>query len=130
MFSGRDIPAVGISLGFERICVIMQERGMFDDVSCDVDVVVAPATSEALHAATSFSGKVRALGLSCELYPGFDKLSKQFKYANERHARYVAVFGEDELKAGTVTLKDMVNGEQNTASVDLLRMEAGRLVVG
>ena len=130
MFSGRDIPAVGISLGFERICVIMQERGMFDDVACDVDVVVAPAIADSLHAATAFSGKVRALGFSCELYPGFDKLAKQFKYANERHARYVAVFGEDELKSGSVTLKDMVSGEQKTASVDTLRVEAGSLLVG
>ena len=130
MFSGRDIPAVGISLGFERICVIMQERGMFDDVACDVDVVVAPAIADSLHAATAFSGKVRTLGFSCELYPGFDKLAKQFKYANERHARYVAVFGEDELKSGSVTLKDMVSGEQKTASVDTLRVEAGSLLVG
>ncbi|MBR4985461.1 MAG: histidine--tRNA ligase [Proteobacteria bacterium] len=130
MFSGRDIPAVGISLGFERICVIMQERGMFDDVSCDVDVVVAPAVAGALHAATSFSDRVRALGFSCELYPGFDKLAKQFKYANERHARYVAVFGEDELGAGAVTLKDMAIGEQKTGAVESLRAEDGRLVVG
>ncbi|MBQ9817826.1 MAG: histidine--tRNA ligase [Proteobacteria bacterium] len=127
MFSGRDIPAVGISLGFERICVIMQERGMFDDVQSDVDVVVAPAFSGALHAAIAFSSQVRSLGLSCEIYPGFDKLAKQFKYANERHARYVAVFGEDEIAAGTVTLKDMESGEQKTALISMLCLDGNRL---
>ncbi len=127
MFSGRDIPAVGISLGFERICVIMQERGMFDSERCDVDVVIAPACASALHAATAFSGRVRELGCSCEMYPGFDKLAKQFKYANERNAHYVAVFGEDELAAGNVTLKDMVSGEQKTGSVSSLTVENGVL---
>lgn len=130
MFSGRDIPAVGISLGFERICVIMQERGMFEDVRGDVDVVIAPAEAASLHVATAFSSAVRALGLSCELYPGFDKLAKQFKYANERHARYVAVFGGDELANGTVTLKNMETGEQKTAALSTLRAEDGKLVVG
>ncbi len=130
MFSGHDIPAVGISLGFERICVIMQERGMFADETSDVDVVIAPACASALHAATAFSSAVRELGLSCELYPGFDKLKKQFNYANERHARYVAVFGEDELSAGTVTFKNMATGEQKTAPVASLRLENGEPVVG
>lgn len=120
MFSGRDIPAVGISLGFERICVIMQERNMFDDISCDVDVVIAPALSQALNTATHLATVVRNLGLSCEIYPGFDKLAKQFKYANERHARYVIVLGEDELHAGTITLKDMVSGEQKTGLPEML----------
>ncbi len=130
MFSGRDIPAVGISLGFERICVIMQERGMFEDTSSDVDVVVAPACAQAIHAAAAFSGQIRALGLSCEIYPGFDKLKKQFNYANDRHARYVAVFGEDELAAGTVTLKDMASGEQKTAPVATIRLEGDVLTIG
>jgi histidyl-tRNA synthetase len=107
----------------------MQERGMFEDIRNDVDVVVAPAVAEALHAATSFSSIVRGLGLSCELYPGFDKLKKQFNYANDRHARYVAVFGTDELAAGTVTLKDMESGTQTTAPVENLKFVDGKLVL-
>ena len=118
MFSGRDIPAVGISLGFERICVIMQERGMFQDVESSVDVVVAPACAAALNAAFEFSSIARNLGFSAEVYPGFDKLAKQFKYANERKATFVAVFGEDELAQNAVTVKNMTTSEQKTMKID------------
>lgn len=117
MFSGRDIPAVGISLGFERICVIMEERGMFADDEASVDVVIAPACAQALNNAIAFSSSVRAQNLSCEIYPGFDKLAKQFKYANDRKAKFVAVFGEDELAQNAVTVKNMTNGEQKTVPV-------------
>lgn len=133
MFAGRDIPAVGISLGFERICVIMEERGMFGDVGSDVDVVVAMAVPEAYGAAIALSEWIHAQGLSCELYPGFDKLTKQFKYANERGARYVAVFGEEELATGRITVKDMGSGEQFGANglgdlrVDLVGRRLGRV---
>lgn len=118
MFSGRDIPAVGISLGFERICVIMEERGMFRDADNSVDLVVAPACSQALHQAVAFSSLVRSHGFSCELYPGFDKLAKQFKYANERKAAFVAVFAQDELENHVVTVKNMATGTQKTASFE------------
>lgn len=114
MFSGRDIPAVGISLGFERICVIMEERGMFQSVESSVDVVAAPGSLSALNAAVRFSSFVRNLGYSAEVYPGFDKLAKQFKYANERQAKFVAVFGEDELAQNAVSIKNMETGEQKT----------------
>lgn len=118
MFSGKDIPAVGISLGFERICVIMEERGMFRDTDSGVDVVIAPFHRDALGKATKLSAKIRETGLSCELYPGFDKLAKQFKYANERNARFVAVLGEDEMRANTVTVKNMNSGEQKNVSFE------------
>ena len=118
MFSGKDIPAVGISLGFERICVIMEERGMFRDTDSGVDVVIAPFHRDALGKATELSAKIRETGLSCELYPGFDKLAKQFKYANERNARFVAVLGEDEMRANTVTVKNMNSGEQKNVSFE------------
>lgn len=118
MFSGKDIPAVGISLGFERICVIMEERGMFRDTDSGVDVVIAPFHRDALGKATELSAKIRETGLSCELYPGFDKLAKQFKYANERNARFVAVLGEDEMRANIVTVKNMNSGEQKNVSFE------------
>lgn len=118
MFSGRDIPAVGISLGFERICVIMQERNMFSNITNDVDVVIAPSTPNALNTAIAFSAKIRALGCTCEIYPGFDKLAKQFKYANDRNARFVAVFGDDELAKHSVTIKNMTTGQQVTKNID------------
>ncbi|MBK6685926.1 MAG: histidine--tRNA ligase [Deltaproteobacteria bacterium] len=41
MFSGKDVPACGFSIGLERILVVMEERGMFPGQLGAVDVVVA-----------------------------------------------------------------------------------------
>lgn len=128
MFSGKDIPAVGISLGFERICVIMEERSMFDDTRRSVDVVVGLFDETSLVPSIEVSSKIRALGLSCELYSGFDKLAKQFKYANERGSRYVALIGSEEMTRREVTIKDMVTGTQTTGAWDKLCLVDGALV--
>ncbi|MFA5625153.1 MAG: histidine--tRNA ligase [Bradymonadales bacterium] len=119
-FAARDIPAVGISLGFERICVIMQEQGLFPDFSASADVMVACFNEESLAQQVSVAKKIRELGLSCELYPQNDKLGKQFKYANERAVSYVAIMGDEELSTQSVTIKNMHNGEQTTISIDAL----------
>ena len=128
MFSGKDIPAVGISLGFERICVIMEERSMFEDTRRSVDVVVGLFDETSLVPSIEVSSKIRALGLSCELYSGFDKLAKQFKYANERGSRYVALIGSEEMTRREVTIKDMVTGTQTTGAWDKLCLVDGALV--
>lgn len=127
MFSGKDIPAVGISLGFERICVVMQERKMFDDTNRSVDVVIGLFDESSLAPSIEVSNKIRALGLSCELYSGFDKLAKQFKYANERGARYVALIGSEEMLRREVTLKDMLTASQTSGSWDKLAIVDGNL---
>jgi len=44
----------------------------------------------------------------------------QFKAADREGARFVVVIGEDEMNAGTVTLKNMANGDQQLLDVNLL----------
>ena len=41
-------------------------------------------------------------------------------YANDRHFPYVAIVGENELEQGTVTLKNMTTGEQQSLTRDQL----------
>jgi histidyl-tRNA synthetase len=118
MFSGEQIPACGFSLGLERILVVMGERGMFPPgvQASGPDVLVtifdAPLTAESLRLA----GELRAAGLRVELYPeplrGGKDLGKAFKYADGRHARFVAVMGQDEIARGEVKIKNLTSGEQ------------------
>ena len=69
MFSGRDVPACGITLGLERILVVMAERGMYPDSLVPVDVVVAAASGEQLGGAMRLAGALRREGLRVDLRP-------------------------------------------------------------
>ena len=122
MFSGENIPASGISLGLERILVVMAERKMFPEsvVATPADVMVVQwfANRAALYLA--FATELRKAGLRVELYPespaedGKKVGDRQFKYASARGVPFVAVIGADELANGTVTVKNMKTGEQKT----------------
>jgi len=118
MFLGRRVPACGLSLGLERILVVMGERGMFppEVERPPADVLVANfdagAVAETLALAAALRAGADGATLAVELYPDVDRLGKQFKYASERGVPFVAVMGEAERAAGTVTIKALASGAQ------------------
>jgi histidyl-tRNA synthetase len=122
MFSGENIPASGISLGLERILVVMAERKMFPEsvVSTPADVMVVQWFANRTNLYLSFAKELRDGGLRVELYPdapiedGKKVGDKQFKYASARGIPFVAVIGGDELANGTVAIKNMKTGEQKS----------------
>ena len=61
--------------------------------------------------------EIRTHGLRVELYPESSKLKKQFKYANDRHATWVVILGEEELTNGQVSLKNMEAGSQHSMAL-------------
>ena len=116
MFLGRDVPACGFSLGLERIIVVMTERGMFPPSvgGGNADVMVTIWNDDARTDALALAGELRSGGLRVDVYPEGDKLGKQFKYASSRNVPFVAIIGDDERTNGTVSVKDMKSGEQQT----------------
>ena len=116
MFSGSNVPACGFSLGLERILVVMAERGMFPPTlaTSPADVMVAMFDESAAANTLRVADHLRASGLRVLVYPDADKLGKQIKYADGRSIPFVVLLGDDEIKAGTVTVKDLVANTQQT----------------
>ena len=69
----------------------------------------------------SIIGELRKAGISAELFPSSDKMKKQMSYANSHAIPYVAIIGEQEMTDGTVTLKNMTTGEQQSMTVEELK---------
>ncbi len=123
MFAGTEIPACGVSLGLERIIVVMQERGMFPSAveTPSVDVVVAALEEKAQLAALETAIELRKTGtLRVDLYPEVaKKMDKVFKHVDQRRARFIAIVGEDEVAAGTVTVRNVATKTKETMPRDL-----------
>jgi histidyl-tRNA synthetase len=116
MFLGKSVPACGFSLGLERILVVMGERGMFPAslATTPADVLVATFDRSAAPQALAIAGLLRRDGLRVFVYPEPDRIGKQIKYADGRGIPFVALLGEDEIREGTVTVKNL--GAQTQAS--------------
>ena len=116
MFLGQNIPACGFSLGLERILVVMTERNMFPPTlaTTPADVMIATFDASGAGAAIAVAATLRRAGLRVLVYPDAEKIGRQIKYADSRGIPFVALLGEDEIKAGTVTVKNLSAQTQAT----------------
>jgi histidyl-tRNA synthetase len=94
----------------------MTERGMFPPslATSPADVMVATFDASGAGPAMRLAGVLRGAGLRVMVYPDPDRIGKQIKYADGRGIPFVAILGEDEIKAGTVTVKDLTAQTQQT----------------
>jgi histidyl-tRNA synthetase len=112
MFMGKSLPAVGFSLGLERILVVMEERKMFPPLDAAAQVMVFRIEEQTTAETLRLCATLRAGGIATELYPTVDKLGKQFQYAQVRGARVAAFIGTSERDAGTVVFKQLASQQQ------------------
>jgi histidyl-tRNA synthetase len=114
MFLGQQVPACGISLGLERILVVMAERDMFPAgvITRSADVMVTIWDAQGAADAVRLAGELRAAGLRVDLYPESDKIGKQFKYAAARGIPFVTIVGEAEAARGDAAVKNLTTGDQ------------------
>jgi len=119
---GPDLPAVGTTVGLDRIVDCITELNLLPDLSKTATrVMIANFGEDTLAESLRLSQSLREQNINTLLYPDPDKLSKQFKYASDNKIPFVAVIGPDEAKKDQVTLKNMKSGEQLTIStVDLM----------
>lgn len=125
MFGKNQVPAVGFSLGLERILLVMEERDMYPPLQAGPQIVLCTLAIEPSQA-FAVAEKLRGQGLRVEIYPDTAKLGKQLQYADSEgvKAPCAAILGEDELENGTITLKALASGAQETIPVEDV---AGRL---
>ena len=114
-FGLNNMSGIGISFGFERIYLVMEELHLFpEELLPGTEVLFANFGSLAASTAYSYVSKLRKLNCSSELYPSESKLKKQLGYANQKGIQKVVLIGEEEIKQKTFILKDMKLGNQTT----------------
>jgi histidyl-tRNA synthetase len=107
---GPDIPAVGGSLGVERIIGLLSAEAV---TAPRLDAAITVMSDEDAAAAMDFAARLRRDGRSAEVYLGSSrKLGRQLKWAADRRARFALIYGQQERAAGLVTVRDMDSGEQ------------------
>ena len=116
MFLKQSIPAVGISLGIDRLLALLDDLGLVEHRSVAADAFMVLFDDASHGAVQAVARELRAQGIGVEVSLKTGKLGKQFKYAERKGYRWVLIAGQDELAAGQVNVKDLQSGEQTTVA--------------
>jgi histidyl-tRNA synthetase len=121
IFGLPGVSGVGISFGADRIYDVMTGLELFPDAaSLTTKVLFTNFGGDEELASLKLMAELRAAGVSAEIYPENRKMGKQMEYANRRSIPYVVIVGGNELAEGRATVKNMIEGSQE--SVEFARL--------
>lgn len=119
VFGLDNVSGVGISFGADRIYDVLNQLDLYPEATRTTTKVLFVNFGEAeATASLKHIKKLRASGISAEIFPESSKMRKQMGYANDNGIPFVAIIGETELANGTIMLKDMNLGAQQPLTID------------
>lgn len=119
VFGLDNVSGVGISFGADRIYDVLNQLDLYPEATRTTTKVLFVNFGEAeATASLKHIKKLRASGISAEIFPESSKMRKQMGYANDNGIPFVAIIGETELANGTIMLKDMNLGTQQPLTID------------
>lgn len=121
LFSSEEVPAVGISVGIDRLIAALEELKLLPDARASAAVLVSVFGTETVDYSLKIAGDLRRAGINAELYlDPKAKLAKQLKYASRKGIPLVVIAGPEEQKDSSCSLRLMSNGEQMQVKVENL----------
>ena len=115
---GPPIPGVGFGLGIERLIMLMEANDVKFPEESRPEVFIAVMGDAAKSFGLKLCRELRQKGVIAEMDTLSRNIKGQFKYADRLGAKYTLVIGEDELKKGVVSLKDMAKSEQREIKIE------------
>ena len=115
MFSGKQIPAVGVSIGIERIFNILEEKykDSSDIRSVETEVFVAVIGKNLTKERLKVLNELWDNGIKAEiLYNENPRMDKQMDYVVNNKIPFMIFIGENELKENKIKIKCMANSNE------------------
>lgn len=117
-FSGQRVPAVGTSVGVDRLLVALEELGRVPRQKCTAQVLVTAFDRSLMDDYVTMAYELRRAGIRTELYLGNPRrVGKQIQYGDDYEIPILLICGPDEKQRGEVQLKDMSVGRERTAEI-------------
>lgn len=121
ILGGKDTPAVGISLGFERILEIMKEKEMFE--IGEKTIFVAGVNNNVRKDVIKLASEIRKNGIPAELDVMERNLKKQLDYVSRRDIPVCVIVGPNELKQKKIIIKNMNTGKERAVFIKDIQKE-------
>jgi histidyl-tRNA synthetase len=126
-FGNLDCPATGISIGIDRLVYALMQKKEFN-IKSNKPVVICVFNKENIKDYIEILQKLREANISSEVYPGEGNLKKQMQYANKIGSPAVILYGEDEIKSGKATLRNLKSGEESNTEINNLPNEIKKIL--
>jgi len=114
-FTNQSCPATGISIGLDRLLLILKDKDK--EVINNNPVVICVFDNKNISKYNELLQKLRSANINSEIYSGDGNLKSQLKYADKRNSPAAILYGDDEIKSGVVTIKNLKKGKEASQKI-------------
>lgn len=112
---GKDQPSIGAGIGIERILMMLESAK--DKLALQQPpalAIVMPLEKQQHALALQITDHLQAAGICSDTFLEVASLKSMLRKANKLGARYCLIVGPDELTSGTIVVKNMLTGSEET----------------
>jgi histidyl-tRNA synthetase len=120
---GKPTPALGFAAGMERIILNLKKQKIEAPPLPKPQVFIAYIGEAAKAEAVKLAANLRRGNIGVIQALGDKSLKAQLRQANNLGSSQAVIIGEEELKSGTVIVRDMASAEQKTVPISKLAGE-------
>ncbi len=120
-YTEQKLPGVGISIGLTRLFYQLNELKLIKTTAQSPTKILVIPLTESLSEVFAAANSLREISIPTEVNLTNKGLGKKLDYANKMGIRFVLIIGDDELKTGIATVKDMESGEQTQVKLSELQ---------
>jgi histidyl-tRNA synthetase len=118
VFGLPGVSGVGFSFGVDRLYDVLDELKAFPANSHNgTRLLLTYFDQKGFEYALSLLRQFRNGGIKTEIYPNKAKIQKQFEFANKKEIPFVGICGEEEIKSGMISVKNMISGDQQKLDI-------------
>ena len=119
LFGGEKVFSTGFAVGFDRILLAAEKEGQTYEKE-GIDAYVVPVSDDVRLESAKIVTMLRDEGLRSDIDIMGRKMAKAMKYASITGAKNVIIIGAKELESCSVSVRDMVSGEQKVIKIENL----------
>ncbi len=113
---GPDISGVGFAIGMERLAMVVGDAEMD---AAGPAAVILPLDDRAVPPALQLAMRLRDEALAVDVEPAGRSLKALLRAADRKHARLAVIIGDDELRSGRATVRDLARREDRPQALVL-----------
>jgi len=128
IFTRKPLGAVGVAMGIERIVEALKSAGIAEPKPPPAQVFLAQLGEQAKREALKLYEDLRHSRFRVRASLGRDSIKSQLRIADKLGVTHVLILGQKEVADGTIIIRSMTDGSQETVKREKLLSALGKRV--
>lgn len=113
LYMKEKVPGVGASIGIDRLIAGLEQLGVFKANGSYLDAEIYCQDAKNAIYYQKVAAQLREQGVNVEVFPDAKKMGQQYAVTTAKGVKWGVMIGEEEIKNGTITLKNLLNREMS-----------------